>query len=437
MKNFLTSYFQISENKSSIRTEIIAGLTTYLTMCYILFVNPQILHLAGMDFNSVFVATCLTTALGSFLLGALANYPIVIAPGLALNVYFTYIVVQNFGYSWQDALGAVFISGILFLILTITKLRRWIIEAFPKNLNIAIAIGIGLFLMLIALKTVGLIEANTNTLLALAHIKSPKTLLFFLGFCLIVTLDHFKVFGGILIGILITATIGILLGVSQFHGIFAAPPSIKPTWLALHFHDLNYQDFSVIFSFLLVALFDSTGTLIGILLDPNFKSQQNKRLSHALFSDSIATIGGALLGTSSTSPFIESAAGIRAGGRTGLTAIFVALLFLLSLFLSPLATTIPNYAVTPALFYVGLLMVKHIAHLDLSDFTEFVPGIITFTMIPFTFSIANGVGLGIISYVLLKISCGKAKELNKMLIVLALVFLVFFILHPHFAHGAA
>lgn len=431
MKNFLNRYFQLSENNTSISIELLAGLTTYLTMSYILFVNPQILHLAGMDFNAVFVATCLVTALGSFLLGVLANYPIVIAPGLALNVYFTYVVVQNFGYSWQDALGAVLISGILFLILTVSQLRRWIIEAFPKNLNIATAIGIGIFLMLIALKTVGLIEANKNTLLALSNISSPKTLLFFLGFLLIVTLDYFKIFGSILIGILITSVIGILCGVSQFHGIFALPPSMKPTWLAVHMHAISYQDVSIIFSFLLVALFDSTGTLIGILLHPSFNAKQTKRISFALLSDSIATVAGAFFGTSSASPFIESAAGIRAGGRTGLTAVFVAFLFLLSLFLSPLAATIPNYAVTPALFYVGLLMVKYLTELNFKDFSEYIPAIITFTMIPFTFSIASGLGLGIISYVLLKLLSGKTKDLNLILIVLALVFVVFFLAHKH------
>lgn len=431
MKNLLNRYFQLSENKTSISIELLAGLTSYLTMSYILFVNPQILHLAGMNFDAVFVATCLVTALGSFLLGMLANYPIVIAPGLALNVYFTYVVVQNFGYSWQDALGAVLISGILFLILTVSQLRRWIIEAFPKNLNIATAIGIGIFLMLIALKTVGLIEANKNTLLALSNISSPKTLLFFLGFILIVVLDYFEIFGSILIGILVTSVIGILLGVSQFHGIFALPPSMKPTWLAVHIHALSYQDVSIIFSFLLVALFDSTGTLIGILLHPSFNSKQSKRISFALLSDSIATIAGAFFGTSSASPFIESAAGIRAGGRTGLTAVFVAFLFLLSLFLSPLAATIPNYAVTPALFYVGLLMVKYITELNFKDFSEYVPAIITFTMIPFTFSIASGLGLGIISYVLLKLLSRKTKDLNLILIVLALVFVVFFLAHTH------
>lgn len=429
MKNFLNRYFELGKNHSSIRTELLAGLTTYLTMSYILFVNPQVLHLAGMDFNAVFVATCLVTALASFLIGVLANYPIAIAPGLALNVYFTYVVVQNYGYPWQDALGAVFISGILFLILTLTQLRRLIIEAFPKNLNTALAVGIGFFIMLIAIKTTGLISPGQSTPISLINISSQKTWLFLIGFFLIAILDHFKIFGSILIGIVATTILGVLLGASQFHGIFAWPPSMQSTWLKLHFHALSLRDFSIIFSFLIVALFDSTGTLIGVLMYSHIDSKHTKRISRALIAESTATIAGAFLGTSSTSPFIESAAGMRAGGRTGLTAVFVALLFLFSLFLSPLAATIPSYAVAPALFYVGLLMIKHINVLNWKDFTEFAPSVITLIMIPFTFSIASGLGLGVISYVLFKLMSGKAKQINPVLAVLAFVFIIYFVLH--------
>lgn len=433
MINMIHKFFKLDENNTSIRTECLAGLTTFLTMSYIIFVNPDILQSAGMDFGAVFVATCIVTAIGSLLIGIMANYPVAIAPGMALNVYFSYVIVQALGYSWQSALGAVFISGVLFFIITITKIRRWIVESIPNNLNIAIAVGIGIFISLLALKSGGVIKANSKTFMTLSDITSTTTVLFFLGFCFIVALDHLKIPGAIIISILSVTLVSIILGVSQFHGIFAMPPSIHPTFFKFNLDDMmHFEGFSIIFAFLLVTLFDATGTLIGVLQQTKFRKdpQRVKRLSQSLLADSLTTIAGSLLGTSSTSPFVESVSGIRVGGRTGLTAIVIAILFLFSLFLSPLAKTIPSYAVAPALLYVGLLMVKSIIHLDYDDFSEYVPSIITVFMIPFSFSIADGLGFGIISYLLIKLFCGKARELNIMLIGLAIIFIIYFILKP-------
>lgn len=428
-----SKWFQFQKNQTSFGTELLAGFTTYLTMCYIIFVNPNILHTTGMDLGAVFVATCLVTALGSFLIGVMSNYPVAIAPGMALNIYFSYVVVQALGLSWQDALGTVFVSGVIFLLLTLTKIRRLLIESVPDTLNIGISIGIGIFIALLALKSGDVIKANQNTIITLGNIKSASTLLFFLGFCTIVILEYHKILGSIIIGILGITLIGIVLGVNQFHGIFSLPPSIQPTLLKLNIKEtLNIQGFSVIFAFLLVALFDSTGTLIGVLQQPEFTKDQKRtnRISLALVAESIATTAGSLLGTSSTSPFIESASGIGEGGRTGFTAIVVAILFLFSLFLSPLAATIPNYAVAPALLYIGVLMIKNVKYLECDDFSEFVPSILTAIMIPFTFSIADGLGFGIISYVLIKIFCGKYKDINIILIALSIIFILYFIIRP-------
>lgn len=421
--------FHLRQYKTSIRIEILAGLSTFLTMSYIMFINPQILHQAGMDFGAVFMATCLVTAIGSILTGLTANYPIALAPGMALNVYFTYVVVQTLGFSWQTALGAVFISGVIFLCLTLTAIRRWIVEAIPESLNIGVAVGIGLFIILLALKSSNVIVASQNTFMMLGNLASLPVLLFFVGFCLIIILEHLKIAGSIVISIVSVTLLGILFHVSQFHGIFALPPSIAPTFLQFDTKGLfNLQGLSVTLSFLLVVLFDSTGTLIGLSQDKIFMEdlQRKKKISRTLIADSVTTVAGACLGTSSASPFIESASGIRAGGRTGLTAITVGVLFLLAIFLSPLASTIPSFAVAPALLYVGILMIKNVIHLNHEDLSEFVPSVITALMVPCTFSIADGLGLGMISYVIIKLFIGKFKDLNLTLIVLTVIFLLYF-----------
>ncbi len=432
--SLLNKLFKLSENQTTIRTEILAGITTFLTMSYIMFVNPQILHLAGMSLGAVFVATCLVAALGSFLIAFISNYPIAVAPGMGLNAYFTFVIVQGLGYSWESTLGAVFISGVIFLFLTITKIRRYIIESIPKCLTLSIAVGIGFFIILLALQSSGVVVPNAKTFMQLGNIMSIKSILFFIGFFLIVALEELRIPGAILIGILSLTLISIIAGISHFHGIFALPPSLASTAMHLNFHDLlTMKGVSIIFTFLLVALFDSTGSMIGLLQQANYSDDKKRtqRISHALMSDSIATIAGSLLGTSSTSPFIESAAGIRAGGKTGLTAVTVGLLFLASLFLSPLAQSIPSFAVAPAMFYVGILMVQNVTLIDKNNLSEFVPAVITFLMIPFGFSIANGIGLGIISYIILKFFKGERKAINPVLLILAIVFIIYFILMPH------
>lgn len=430
---FLNKSFCLSENKTTVKRELLAGLTTFLTMSYIIFINPQILHASGMNFGAVFVATCLAAALGSFLVGILANYPIAIAPSMALNVYFAYMIVRTLGFTWESALGAVFVSGLIFIFLTVTQIRRFIINAVPHSLNIGITIGIGIFIALLALKSAGLLKIDANGFMVLADIKAMPAVLFFVGFLLIVVLEHYRVTGAVIIGILAVTILSLVFGLSHFHGVFSLPPSMAPTFLQFSMVDLNhYQGISVIFIFLLVALFDSTGTFIGLLQEKQFTEDtaRMQRISRGLLAESATTTMGALLGTSSTSPFIESAAGIREGGRTGLTAVTVAFLFLLALFISPLAEMIPNFAIAPALFYVGILMMRNIMGVNVTDFSEYFPCMITALMIPFTFSIADGLGLGLLSYVFIKTSVLKFKDLNATLFVLALVFLLYFCLKP-------
>lgn len=428
---FLDRFFHLSEHKVTVKSEIIAAFSTFLTMVYIVLVNPVILAQGHMNPGATFVATCLVTALGCFLTGIFSNYPIAVAPAMALNVYFSYVVVQGFGYSWQTALGAVFISGVLFFLIAITPMRRWLIDAIPKSMNMAIAAGLGLFIAMLGLHSGGLIQSNKHTLLSLGNLDSLTTILFFLGFCLIVALDYLRVRGAIVIGILAISIIGMLTGHASFDGIISTPPSLSPNFLQLNFNGLwTHAGFSVIFAFFLVSVFDSTGTFVGILHQAGlFRATKNDNyaLSRGLMSTSIASIAGGLIGTSSCSPYCESAAGVRAGGRTGLTSCVVALLFLVCLFFSPLAKTIPSYATASALLFVGCLMIKSFTHFDWQDMTETVPSVITAIMIPLTFSIAVGIGLGFISYVLIKLMTGKIKQVHFMLIVWALIFVVYFV----------
>lgn len=435
MKQFIYRQFRLAENQTSIGQELMAGLTTFLTMSYIIFVNPAILSSAGMDMGAVYVATCLVTIFSCTLSGFFSNYPIVIAPAMALNVFFTYTVVQSVGLSWQNALGVVFLAGIIFFLLALTKIRQWIIELMPEALNVGIAAGVGFFIVLIGLQNGGVIvKPPGNSLISVGDITALPTLLFFLGFFIISTLDYFKIRGAIIISILCITLLSLCSGKSHLHGVFSLPPSIKPTFLALDVrHVFKWENFPLLFAFILVGFFDATGTMLGVLRQPLFRKdpQRSRRLSRALIADSLGSIAGSLLGTASTSTYIESAAGIEAGGSTGLTAITTAVLFILALFISPLAHSVPTFAVAPALIYVGLLMLRNIANLQVDNATEFIPAIIIVIMIPFTFSIANGLGMGIISYVLLKVLTGKVKELNAMLWGLAIIFLIFFAYRIH------
>lgn len=396
-----------------LRTEILAGITTFFTMAYILVVNPVMLSSAGMDYNSVFVATCLSAAFGSLMMGLLANYPIALAPSMSLNAYFSFYVVQQLHIPWQAALGIVFLAGFLFALLTLTQLRQWLIYAMPQSLKMAIATGIGLFLIAIALKSLGMHLGHQTT-----HLANLKIWLCLLGVILVVILERFRILGAILLSMIVITLLGNLFGLVHMEGIIAAPPSIQPTLLQLQMPAFNQlQAIVVILIFLFVTLFDNTGTLIAILhqaklLPKDRHDTKAKRLGKALFADSLAAMAGALFGTSSTGSYIESAAGVRAGGRTGITAIVVAILFLGALYFAPLAKTIPDYAAAMALIYVGMLMTRNLRAIHWRNWTESLPALLCVCLIPITFSIADGISAGFISYVLLKSLTGKRKELS-------------------------
>lgn len=425
----LEKLFQLKAHGTNVRTEILAGLTTFLTMAYILFVNPAILGETGMDKGAIFVATCLAAAIGSALMGLIANYPIALAPGMGLNAFFTYTVVLHMGHSWQVALGAVFISATLFFLLSIFRIREWIVNSIPLPLRSAIAAGIGLFLALIALKEAGLVIANPATLVGLGDLHAPGPLLAILGFFLIVALEARRVTGAVMIGILAVTAIAIALGVTPFGGVLSMPPSLAPTFLQLDIMGaLDVGMISVIFAFLFVDLFDNTGTLIGVAKRAGLMSKDGHlpKMGRALIADSAAAMGGSLLGTSTTTSYIESASGVAAGGRTGLTACVVAGLFLLALFFAPLAGTVPAFATAPALLFVAVLMTSGLAEIDWDDITVAAPVVITALAMPLTFSIANGIAFGFISWVLIKALAGRFKELNPALVILAAIFVIKF-----------
>lgn len=429
----LERFFQLSAHGTTVRTEVIAGITTFLTMAYIIFVNPLILADAGMDQNAVFVATCLAAAIGTAVMALAANYPIALAPGMGLNAFFTYGVVLGMGNSWQVALGAVFVSGIVFLGLSVLPVREWIINAIPKSLKMAISAGIGLFLGIIALKNAGIVVDNPATLVGLGDMTTATTALAVIGFVVMVALDRLKVPGAIIIAILGVTVAGMIMGESKFGGVVSAPPSIVPTLFAMDIMGaLEASLWGVIFAFLFVDLFDTAGTLIGVAHRAGLLDAQGRlpRLRNALLADSVATVAGAAMGTSTTTSYIESAAGIKAGGRTGLTALVTAILFLLGLFFAPLATSIPAYATAPALLFVACLMARGLSELDWEDVTEYVPGVVAALAMPLTFSIANGIAFGFVSYAAIKLLSGRPGEAGPAVYVLAALFVLKFIFLP-------
>lgn len=425
----LESWFQLRAHGSNLRTECLAGLSTFLAMAYILFVNPDILAAAGMPRDAVFVATCLAAAFGSMLMGLYANYPIAMAPGMGLNAYFAFTVVGTLGYSWQAALGAVFLSGLLIVAVSLLRVREWIINAIPRSQKLAISAGIGLFLAIIGLKNAGLIAASPATFVTLGNLHAPSTLLAIAGLLLIIGLEARRVTGGIVIGVLVVTVLAVALDLSPFNGVFAMPPSLVPTFLELDIVGaFNAGLIAVVLTFFLVELFDATGTLIGVshragLLD---KDGKLPRLKRALLADSTAIAAGSLLGTSSTTAYIESAAGTAAGGRTGLTAVVVGLLFLAALFLAPLAGTVPAFATAPALIYVAVLMSRALADVDWDDLTEAAPAFLCAISMPLTFSIAHGIAFGFVSYAAIKLLAGRAREVPVTVWVLAAVFVAKF-----------
>ncbi|WKE66354.1 NCS2 family permease [Gallaecimonas kandeliae] len=425
----LEKLFKLQELGTNVRQEVVAGLTTFLTMAYIIFVNPSVLAQAGMDHGAVFVATCMAAAFGCLVMGLWANYPIALAPGMGLNAFFTYTVVLGDGYSWQAALGAVFFSGCIFVCLSLFKIREWIINAIPGALKIGIAAGIGLFLALIGLKNAGLVVGSTATLVTLGKVTSLPVLLAILGFFLIVALEARKVKGGVLIAILLITALGLVTGQSQYHGIVSAPPSLLPTLAQMDLEGaLSIGMLSVIFAFLFVDLFDTSGTLLAVAQEADLLDRKGNlpRLSRALLADSTATIVGATLGTSTTTSYVESTAGVAAGGRSGLTAVVVGILFLAALFFAPLAGMVPAFATAGALVYVAVLMMGSLKHLDWKDITETVPAVVVLVMMPLTFSIASGIAFGFISYALVKALAGRFREVSPAVWVLATLFVVKF-----------
>jgi AGZA family xanthine/uracil permease-like MFS transporter len=420
-------FFGVTASGGTLRNEIVAGMTTWLTMVYIAFVNPVILADAGMDRGAVFVATCLASAGATLLMALWANFPIALAPGMGINAYFAYGVVKGLHCPWQVALGAVFLSGLLFLVVSLSPLRGWIVDSIPRSQKMAISAGIGLFLGIIALKAAGIVVASPETLVTLGNLGAPAALLASGGFVVMVALDRLAVPGALMLAVLGAAVAGIALGVSPFYGIVAPPPSLGPTFLQFDLGGaLHLGLATVVFVFLFVDLFDNTGTLIGVahragLLD---RAGRLPRAGRVFATAALAAIGGAALGTSTVTSYIESAAGVKAGGRTGLVGVTVAALFLLTLFLAPLAHSVPVYATAPALLFVACMMARGFAELDWEDVTEYAPAVVTALAMPLTFSIATGIALGFISYVAIKLLSGRIAEAGPVMSALASLFVL-------------
>ena len=426
----LETLFKISAHNSTVQRECIAGLTTFFTMVYIVFVNPAMLAETGMDQGAAFVATCIAAAIGCFIMGLWANYPLALAPGMGLNAFFTYGVVLGMGHTWQAALGAVFMSGCIFLVLSLFKIREWIINAIPLVLKQAIATGIGSFLALIALKNAGIIVASPATFVQLGEITSSGPLLAILGFFVIAALLYRDFKSGVLISILLITLIAWSLGLVEYSGVMAMPPSILPTFMQLDFGAaLELSMLSVIFAFLFVDLFDTSGTLVAVTQKANLVDEKGNipRLGRALTADSSATIAGAMLGTSTTTSYIESVAGVSVGGRTGLTAVVVGICFLLMMFFAPLAQMVPAYATAGAILYVSVLMLQNLKFVNWDDITEAIPVSIVLLMTPLTFSIADGIALGFISYTTVKLLCDKRDQISISVWALSALFVIKFI----------
>ncbi|WP_278931788.1 NCS2 family permease [Moraxella osloensis] len=424
--NVIERYFGIDGRNTTIKTEILAGLTTFLTMAYIIFVNPDMLAKTGMDKGAVFVATCLASALGCFLMGLIARLPVALAPGMGLNAFFTFTVVLGMGKSWQVALGAVFISGLLFVLISAFKLREWIINAIPYTLKQGIVAGIGAFLAFIALKSSGIIVASPATFVTMGKLTDFGPAMAILSFFLIVVFVQRKVPAAVMLSILIVTVISLLAGETHYSGIVSMPPSIAPTFMQLDIAGaLDVSMVSVIFAFLFVVLFDTSGTLIGVTKKAGLMSTDGQipNLGKALFADSTAAVAGSLLGTSSVTSYVESTAGVAAGGRTGLTAIVVGVLFLLALFFAPLAGMIPAYATAGAIFYVAVLMLFTLREIDWDDLTEASPVAVVLLLTPLTFSIADGIALGFITYTIAKLVSGRYKEVSPAVWVLTVILL--------------
>ena len=430
MKAFLDNFFKTKSHNTDIQTEIVAGITTFITMAYIIFVNPQMMAQTGMDHGAIFVGTCLAAAVACLFMGLFANWPVGLAPGMGLNAFFTYTVVGEMGYAWETALGAVFIAGVLFFIMSITPLRRWMLDSIPLNLRIAMGAGVGLFIGFIGLKNGGIIISDGATFLSLGDFTNSSTLLAGFGFLLIAILSIRKIPGAIIIGILTVTLLSIILNLVEFDGIFALPPDVTPVFLELDiFGALDIAMISVIVSFLFVNLFDTAGTLFGVASRANFLDETGniRNMDKALKADSSSSIFGSFFGCAPVTSYVESSAGIETGGRTGLTAVVVGILFLLATFLSPFAAAVPAYATSGALIYVAILMLSGMEKLNWDDQSELLPALVMVVMIPLTFSIANGIALGFLAYVSIKVFIGKFSNISSGAWFLTLVFVAKFV----------
>jgi len=428
----LDKFFKIKENNSTLRTEIIAGITTFMTMVYILAVNPSILSAAGMDKDAVFTATAISSIIATLVMALVAKLPFALAPGMGLNAFFAFTVVLGMGYSWQFALTAVFLEGVIFILLTAFNIRELIVNSIPLNLKHAVSVGIGLFIAFIGLKGTGLIVDNPATLVGLGDMRNPTVLVGLAGVLIIGVLFAKKVKGAILIGILASTIIGLFVGVTlipESFTVVSLPPSIEPIFLKFDFSQVfTFDMLIVLFTFLFVDMFDTVGTLVGVsskagMLD---KDGNVPRVKQALFADAVGTTVGAILGTSTVTTYVESAAGVAEGGRTGMTALTVAGMFTLALFFAPVFMIIPAAATAPALIIVGLFMISPIINIDLDDFTESIPAFFTIIMMPLTYSIAEGIVFGMLSFVFLKLMTGRYKEIKPVMYVIAILFLIKF-----------
>lgn len=422
--NWLDQYFGITAKGSTVRTEVLAGLATFLTMAYIIVVNPAILSTGGLDFGSVFVATIIAAIVGSAIMGFWANWPVAMAPGMGLNAFFTFSIVLGMKQPWEVALGAVFISGVLFLVLSLTGLREWVINSIPRSLKLGIGAGIGMFLAIIGLKNAGLVVSNEATLVALGDFTSLPVLLFLAGFAIMVVLDRLRVPGGIVIGIIGVSIVGWATGTTELAGIVGSVPSLEPTFLKLDIQGaFTAAMIGVVLSFLFVDFFDTAGTLTSVANIAGKLEADGKieNIGKAVVSDAIATIVGALFGTSNTTSYIESAAGIKEGGRTGLTAVVVAFFFLLCLGFAPLAKSIPAYATGAALVFVATHFMRNMLDIDWDDVTEYAPAVLGAILMPLTFSIANGIAIGFITYAVVKIVSGRVSEANPAVLLVAIL----------------
>jgi AGZA family xanthine/uracil permease-like MFS transporter len=425
----LARYFRFTENQTNLRQEVLGGLTTFLTMSYIVVVNPQILSQAGMPVDGVVFATCLSSAVATLVMGLYANYPIALAPGMSLNAYFTYSVCLGMHVPWRSALGVVFFSGVLFLVLTVTRVRELIVNGIPDCLKHSTATGIGFFIAFVGLRNAKLVVANAATFVGLGSFADPAVQMACFGLVLTLFLMTRKIKGAILIGIFGTALLGMSRGISQWPAAIFSVPHPSSTFLQLDFRGAIHLGFlEILFAFLFVDLFDNVGTLVGVCEQGGFiRDGKIPRVGRALLADATGTIFGSLAGTSTVTSYIESVAGIAAGARTGLSNIVVAALFLVAMFFSPLATAIPSYATAPALILVGALMTQSIAHIDWREFSEAVPAFITMLATPLTFSIATGLSLGLISYTVVKVAAGKFSEINSLIWILTVLFILRYI----------